>query len=91
MNDLVVAHGVNTNEIRMKTDIKNVSFDLDNAIPCGLIINELVSNSLKHAFPCERNGEINIELRSVNEDEFELKVSDDGIGIPEDLDIENTD
>ncbi len=55
-----------------------------------MLINELVSNSLKYAFPEEREGEIRIALRPINEDELELIVSDDGLGIPEDLDIKNT-
>ena len=84
---LFTSHGVDTNQIKLKIDIKDVSFDLENAIPCGLIINELVSNSLKHAFPGERTGEIEISLHTINEVELELKVSDDGVGIPEDLDI----
>ncbi len=62
-----------------------VSLGIDAAIPCGLLINELVSNSLKHAFP-DRSGEILIILRSVNET-VELAVSDNGIGIPEDVDF----
>ncbi|WP_413886631.1 sensor histidine kinase [Candidatus Desulfatibia sp.] len=55
-----------------------------------MIINELVSNSLKHAFPQGKEGEINISLRSINGDEFELSVRDDGVSIPEDLDVRDT-
>jgi two-component sensor histidine kinase len=58
------------------------------AIICGLIINELVSNSLKHAFPEGREGEIRIGLCSENK--FTLMVNDNGIGFPEDLDFRNT-
>jgi len=68
----------------------NILLDIDRAIPCGLIINELVSNSLKHAFPEGKEGEIKIALHLIDEDEFELAVSDNGIGIPEDLDFRNT-
>ena len=60
------------------------------AIPCGLIINELVSNSLKHAFPENRGGKINVGLRSVEKNEIELKVSDNGVGLSEDIDIRKT-
>ncbi len=91
VDGMFISHGADTNKIRLNIDIKDVSFDLENAIPCGLIINELVSNSLKHAFPQGRNGKINIDLRSKNEDKFELTVNDDGIGVPEDLDIRNID
>ncbi len=90
VNSLFVSHGVDTNKVKMNIEIKDVSFDLENAIPCGLIINELVSNSLKHAFPQQGEGNISIILQSVNEDEFELTVSDNGVGIPEDLDISVT-
>ncbi|MEE8432219.1 MAG: histidine kinase dimerization/phosphoacceptor domain -containing protein [Candidatus Desulfatibia sp.] len=91
VNSLSVAHGVDTNKVKLNIDINDISFDLENAIPCGLIINELVSNSLKHAFPRQREGNISIALQPTNEDELELTVSDDGVGIPEDLDIEQTD
>ena len=89
-NGLLTSSGVNTNKIRLNIEVKDVFFDIENAIPCGLIINELVSNSLKHAFPQGKEGEISINLRSTNEDEFELSVSDNGIGISGDLDIEQT-
>jgi two-component sensor histidine kinase len=57
------------------------------AIPCGLIINELVSNSLKHAFPAGREGEIRIELRADDEGKCILMVSDNGVSFPEGLDF----
>ena len=70
--------------------IEDVSLGLDNAIPCGLIINELISNSLKYAFPKDREGEINIVLREINSDEIQLTVNDDGVGIPAEIDIRET-
>jgi two-component sensor histidine kinase len=57
---------------------------VDQAIPAGLILNELISNSLKHAFPSDRSGSIRIEARS-NGGKVELAVIDDGVGVPEDL------
>ncbi len=89
-NGLFTSYGVDTNKIKLNIENKDVSFDLENAIPCGLIINELVSNSLKHAFPQQGEGNISIVLQSINEDEFELTVSDDGVGIPEALDVRDT-
>jgi two-component sensor histidine kinase len=71
-------------------NIENVELGIDSAIPCGLIINELVTNSLKHAFPGEKKGEIKIVLGKTNGNEYELTVSDNGIGIPEDIDFRNT-
>lgn len=68
-------------------DINHISLDINTAIPCGLIINELVTNSLKHAFPEGKEGEIKISLHSMNENTFELMVGDNGIGISEDVDF----
>ena len=56
------------------------------AIPSGLILNELISNSLKHAFKSKIQGEIDVKL-SLNHDNFELIVSDNGIGLSDDLDF----
>jgi two-component sensor histidine kinase len=63
---------------------------IDVAIPCGLIINELVSNSLKHAFPAGKKGEIEISLSSIDEDMIELLARDNGIGMPEGFDFRKT-
>ncbi len=89
-NGLFRAHGVDPTKVRLEQNIENVSLGLDSAVPCGLIINELVSNSLKYAFPQDKGGKIWIGLRTINKDELELTVSDDGKGLPEDLDIRRT-
>lgn len=62
--------------------------DINTAIPCGLIINELFSNAIKHAFPDKRKGNIFISFRSEDEKNI-LIVQDNGIGFPSDIDIEN--
>jgi len=67
----------------------DILLDVDTAVPCGLIISELFSNSIKHAFPEGKEGEIKITIHSIS-DEIELVLSDSGVGIPEDLDIRNT-
>ncbi len=87
-NYLFRSYGVNTNVIRLKINVEDVFLGVDTAIPCGLIINELVSNSLKHAFPDGREGEIRIELRS-DDGWCILVVSDDGVGFPRDVDFRN--
>ena len=89
-NDLIRSYAVTPDKIKLNTKIEDVSLGLDNAIPCGLIINELISNSLKYAFPKDREGEIKIVLREINSNEIELTVSDDGIGIPAEIDIRET-
>ncbi len=86
-NNLFVSHGVNPDRIRLTVEIEDISLGLDYAIPCGLIINELVSNSLKYAFPNETEGEIRIALRKISKDDVELSLSDNGVGIPEELDF----
>lgn len=73
---------VNPNIVRMNTDVKNVFLDINKAIPCGLIINELVSNSLKHAFPNNKRGEVCVKLSSNRQKKTKLIVSDSGIGLP---------
>lgn len=84
---LYESFGVSADRVALRMDIDDVTFGLKTAIPCGLIINELVSNSLKYAFPDNRRGEIKISLRSRDEKEFELIVSDNGIGMPEDFEF----
>jgi two-component sensor histidine kinase len=74
----------------------NLFFDMDIAVPLGKIVNELVSNSLKHAFTGRDKGELRIKLRrEENESDetalFTLTVSDNGVGIPENIDIEDLD
>jgi len=78
---------VSTERVSLKMNFDVFSFDVNTALSCGLVINELVSNSLKYAFPDNRTGEITVSLTSHNKKEFELIVSDNGIGVPEGLDI----
>ncbi len=76
--------------IGLNIDIKDILLDVNTAIPCGLIINELISNSLKYAFPEGIVGEICIQLFSDKDDKFTLIVKDNGIGFPKDLDFRET-
>ena len=73
-------------ELGFEVNVEDVSLDINTAIPCGLIINELVSNALKHAFPGERSGTIRIEVRPLDAERFLLTVSDDGLGFPANVD-----
>jgi len=77
-------------EIEFVTEIEEIPLNITHAIPCGLIINELVSNALKHAFPDTRTGTITISLRSLRKDTIELSVGDNGIGLPEAIDPHTT-
>jgi PAS domain S-box-containing protein len=84
--------------IQLRVQADNVSLGIDTAVPCGLIINELVSNALKHAFPENASGEIQIELHANSTVEgqgpqaqlFTLSVRDSGIGFPATVDFQNT-
>ncbi|AFZ20504.1 PAS domain S-box protein [Allocoleopsis franciscana] len=82
-------YNVSSNTVSLNINVENILLQIDTAIPCGLIINELVSNSLKYAFPANRKGEIQIEFYSNKIDEnLTLIVRDNGMGIPKEFDIE---
>ena len=95
--NLFQTYSIGNNDISLNMDlVEKVFFDMDTAIPLGIIVNELVSNSLKHAFKGRDRGEIRIKLhREESEDcestSFILTVSDNGVGIPENLEIEDLD
>ncbi len=80
---------VSSDLIQLKLDIEEVFFDIQTAIPCGLILNELISNSLKYAFPLGRKGTIEISLASLGNNSYRLIVKDDGIGFSQEVDFEN--
>ena len=84
------SYGINMNLVRLKTDVDSIEIDVDSAVPCGLLLNELISNSLKHGFPNNREGSISIKLSKEKENHFFLTVKDDGIGLPKDLDVRKT-
>ncbi len=82
-------YGVAPNNIRFTTEMEKVRIEINRAIPLGLITNELVSNSLRHAFPNGKKGEIRIKLRKSFNSKFELFIGDNGVGIPGNIDISN--
>ena len=88
-NSLLAAYGSRTQNVDLKVESKMVTLDIDQVIPFGLVINELVSNSLKHAFT-KKGGLISVFARSTGEDEIELIISDNGVGIPDEIDIRKT-
>ena len=85
-NDLRVSYGLSSRDVKLKIDVDNILLGVDTAIPCGVIANEMVANSLKHAFPRDRSGEISISFREVD-GEYTMIFGDNGVGLPEDLDI----
>lgn len=87
---LFASYRVDPDRITLKIDTGGVSIGIDRAIPCGLIINELVTNSLKHAFPDGRSGRISIRFHGDEDDWVTLTVADTGVGLPPGLDYRNT-
>ncbi len=85
---LFAYYGIDSRKIRLDIDIGKTMVDINTAIPLGLIINELVSNALKHAFPSDREGTITISSR-YDDKVLSLAIRDDGIGLPPDLDWKN--
>jgi two-component system, sensor histidine kinase PdtaS len=79
---LVASYAADPSRIALSIDARDVSLPINAAIPCGLIVNELISNALKHAFPGGRAGTICVELKSEPGQFIELSVCDDGIGLP---------
>ena len=87
---LTSSYGATERAIELAVEVAPVSLNLDTAIPCGLIINELVTNALKHAFPHGGGGRIVVELRAVADQHYCLSVRDNGLGLPADLRVEET-
>lgn len=96
--NLFISYGADAGRIKLKITVTEVSLGIDTAIPLGLIINELVSNCLKHAFPadapCGRPGEpeceIRVDLRPSGDGRYLLTVSDNGVGAPKEIDFHNS-
>ncbi|WP_190397985.1 histidine kinase dimerization/phosphoacceptor domain -containing protein [Pseudanabaena sp. FACHB-1998] len=73
--------------ISLNIDVESINVDMDTAMYCGLIINELVSNCFKYAFPEGQTGQIMIEFAKNGQDSYELIVRDDGVGMAEEIDL----
>jgi PAS domain S-box-containing protein len=72
--------------VNLNFDCDDVCMSIETAVPCGLLVNELITNSMKHAFPDGRSGSINISLKEY--DDYELIISDDGIGLSDDINLD---
>ena len=88
VSNLFYSYNIKNLQIKSILEIDDIRLNMETAVPCGLIISEIVSNSLKYAFPNEMHGEILVSLKSV-EDGYELIISDNGVGLPEELDFDN--
>ncbi|HMQ78052.1 MAG TPA: PAS domain S-box protein [Ignavibacteria bacterium] len=86
---LKISFGIPDDKVKVNVRIKDIYFSIDTALPCGLMINELITNSLKHAFPGERQGRILIEIKKLENRSYELVYNDNGVGASEDKIAEN--
>lgn len=84
-SQLLRLYSAGNDAVRITFELERVSVDIDRAIPCGLMVNELVTNSLRHAFPDGPRGEIRVVLRQSAESGILLEVSDSGVGLPADF------
>jgi PAS domain S-box-containing protein len=83
-------YGVAPDTVALNLDIEDVLLDINSAIPCGLLVSELISNALKHAFPQGRQGEVTVSMKPVENGDIALEVRDNGVGLEDDLDLKNT-
>lgn len=85
------SYGVDPSHLTLELAVEDIAFDVDTGLTCGLIVDELLSNCLKHAFPNGRTGRVTVELRTGEGEWSLLRVSDDGIGLPHDGVLNNPD
>jgi two-component sensor histidine kinase len=90
VNELSYSYVIEKESLQIKTDVETVFLDMDTAIPLGMIVNELISNSFKHAFSPRQKGEIHVNL-SLDKEKLTLVVGDNGIGFPENVNFRETD
>ena len=79
--DLFAAYSIRPEVVGLRRDLESVLLPVDQAVPCGLILNELMTNALKHGFPDGRSGEIHVDLHAMH-GEVVLRVADTGVGLP---------
>lgn len=89
VTDLFYTYKIPEDQIKSVIEVEEVQLNMETAVPCGLIISELVSNSLKHAFPNKKKGELTVLVKK-QKDEYELIISDNGVGLPDELDFKKT-
>jgi two-component sensor histidine kinase len=88
---LMRSYEVRADQIELQVTVDDLRLGIDTAVPCGLLINELVSNALKHAFPNSRSGKIQVALQAMAHGDYRLIVTDDGVGLPGALEEQSSD
>lgn len=92
VSNVFASYNVNASLIHLELNIEEIFLNIETATPCGLIVNELVSNTMKHAFPDDKDGILSVECYQENNHELiHLIIRDNGIGFPDNLDFRNTD
>ena len=91
LSELVRSYSASIGRIRVRTNVENVMLSINEAIPCGLIINELATNAFKYAFPKKKDGEVSVSMKKNASGWWELVVQDNGIGLPKGFQIESVD
>ena len=87
---ILISYQITPGQISLQTDIDSVVLNVDQGIACGLIINELISNALKHAFPNNQTGEISISLHKNKNYDIEIRIGDNGIGLADNINWDTT-
>ncbi len=90
IDNLILSYGIEPEQISIDMDLAKVHLPIDKSIPLGLIINEIVTNTLKHAFPKDFHGQLNIRLRNEELGNISLTIEDTGVGIEGDFDVETS-
>ncbi len=88
---LTESYGARSRQVHINVQARDVKLPINEAIPCGLIVNELVSNALKHGFPNDQSGTVLVEISQNEEQVVELSISDDGRGISPEMDLTRSD
>ncbi len=88
--DLLYSYCANTDKIKTTIQTDDISLNIETAMPCSLVLNELLTNSIKHAFPDNRNGMITVRFKSEIGNQINMEVSDNGIGLPEQFSVNKT-
>jgi two-component sensor histidine kinase len=87
---LFIAYDIDKERIKTKINLSDVSLNINLAIPVGLIINELLTNSIKYAFPDDIKGQIEIDFLHEKKN-YVLSLADNGVGLPENMDMDKSD
>jgi PAS domain S-box-containing protein len=86
VSEIISLYRIDTSAITTEINIKDIELDIETAVPCGLIINELLTNAFKYAFPDSRNGVLSVHFTKTDDDTCTLVIKDNGVGLPKGFD-----